>query len=101
MENIGDTKFAKLEADNEELVEERNIPGTLFSMQIIRLKSGQCLFRCKPLAGSNLIDLIGQPRTGKDTKISFTADDRILVSSANRILIFDDKGYYLGRNNYP
>ena len=49
-----------------ELLEERNLPGTLFSIQIWKHTDG-CQFMCKPLVDCKLIDLIGQSRFSKKT----------------------------------
>ena len=44
---------------------------------------------------------MGQSRMGKNSEVFFTADEentKILVSAQERILVFDDKGYYLGKS---
>ena len=67
--------------EEEKLVEERNIPGTLFSLQVWRIKvkgddglGSKYVLRCKPLQASTVIDLIGQSRCTNDTKLFFTTE---------------------------
>ena len=44
---------------DQHLVEERNLPGTLLSLQLWSLQNGDSVFRFKPLSGSNKIELMG------------------------------------------
>ena len=52
------------------------------------------MFRCKPLDGVGLIDILGQTRTTEETKMYFATDNKILVNTAeDNIQVFDEYGY--------
>ena len=69
------------------------------TLQHLQTDTGSSLFRCKPINGSNLIDLLGQSRTTEKTRLYFAADDRILVHAEDaRILLFDSEGYFIAAN---
>ena len=90
--------FWKMEADSQEdqLVHERNMPGTLQSIQLWNLQNGSSVIRIKPMAGCNLLDLIGQSRATEKTMMYFATDRKIIVNSEdNRFLLFDDEGCFL------
>ena len=76
------TKFAwKDEADSpdDQLIEESNLPGTLLSLQLWTLQDGSSVFRIKPLAGCNILDLIGQSRVNEKTMMYFASERKIIV----------------------
>ena len=60
--------------EKDTLIEARNLPGTLLCMEIWRLESGICQFRCKPIPGINVVDLIGQSRADDKTRMYFAVD---------------------------
>ena len=41
------------------LIEERNLQGTLYSLQLWGIAGGSSMFRCRPLDGVGLIDILG------------------------------------------
>ena len=90
------TKFAWKadEFEGQQLATERNLPGTLYALQLWRRSDGPSVFRCKPLAGSNLVDLLGQTRTTERTQMYFATDTQVLVrTEGDKLLVFDDEGY--------
>ena len=73
---------------------ERNLPGTLYALQLWRQSDGPSIFRCKPLPGSNLVDLLGQTRTTERTQMYFATDTKVLVRrEGDRLLVFNEEGY--------
>ena len=69
------------------LREERNLHGTLFSLQKWRdVQTGAEVLRCKPLAGTNCIDLFGQYRLSAKIRAYLTGQHKILTE------IKDDEG---------
>ena len=81
-------------ADTKNYIDERNLPGSLFSLQLRQLKDGSTVFCCKPLSGVRVMDLIGQARVSAKTHIFLTEDNKILVNlDEKRVLMFDDEGY--------
>ena len=86
-------KFDHERVATETLIEERNLPGTLYSLQLWQLKDKSYKFHCKPLAGVNFVDLLGQTKT-KGTDMYFATDDDVLVNTPDGyIWIFDKNGY--------
>ena len=84
------------------LREERNLHGTLFSLQKWRDKhTGAEILRCKPLAGTNCIDLYGQYRLSAKIRAYLTGHDNILTEikdddgglKYSKLVLFDDEGY--------
>ena len=74
----------------ERLIDERNVQGTLYSMQLYLLKDGSSQFFCKPLCGTKLIDILGQSRTNQKTVMYFANDNKIIIDMAKRKLLFFD-----------
>jgi hypothetical protein len=55
-------------------------------------------FRVKPLPGTNIIDILGQQRTNRESRMHFASEDQIMVNVKNeRILTFDQKGYIINK----
>ena len=75
-------KFEHDKRDGCQLIEERNLPGTLYSLQLWRLKDHSYKFRCKPLAGINFIDLLGQTKTNY-MRMYFATDKEVLVNTSD------------------
>ena len=86
--------------DYGQLIEERNISGTFYSLQLWRLEDNSYKFRCKPLEGINFIDLLGQTKTNKKTHMYFATDNMVLVNTSDQyIRVFDRFGYIIQPEN--
>lgn len=80
----------------EALIDERNLFGTLFCLQLWRMKDGSFRFFCNPLAGSNYTDLLGQSRTTDKTMMYLASEDKVFVNvEENKMLVFDLEGYII------
>lgn len=54
------------------------------------------------MACSNLVDLLGQARTSEKTLVYFATDDTFIVHAEdNRILVFDQEGYFVSNDKLP
>ena len=71
------------------LFSQKNITNTLYQLQLYR-KGDSYLFRCKPLPGSKIIDLVGQIRTSYNMQMYFITDDKVMVNFVNYRPIFMD-----------
>ena len=84
MLSIGDfsfstsTKFFWKDRVAGELVDERNMPDAQLSVQIRNLSDGSQLFCLKPLASSNIVDILGQSRTD-DKTIAYLASKNLIL----------------------
>lgn len=83
MLSIGDfsfsttTKFFWKDNAKGELVDERNMPDAQLSVQIRNLSDGSLLFCLKPLANTNVVDVLGQSRTDEKT-IAYLATENLI-----------------------
>ena len=76
------------------LLEDKNLPGTLKSIQHSILKDGSTILCCKPLPGTNWIDLMGQYEETDKMQAFIASDNRFLVQrSEGLISVFDKDGY--------
>ena len=63
------------------------------------MKDGSFRFYCKPLAGSNYTDLLGQSRTTDKTMMYLASEDKVFVNvEENKMLVFDLEGYIIHEN---
>ena len=79
------------------------MPGTLCSLQHWRLNDGSTLLSCKPLTGTNCLDLMGQYRQASardysskpaEMKAYIASKKRILVHTKEKLLLaYDENGY--------
>ena len=82
------------------LIDQRNLFGTLYSLQLWCLEDNSYIFRCKPLNGIDHVDLLGQARMKQNIQIYFATDTTVLVNSPNDDLrVFDKNGYILDTLN--
>lgn len=100
MLSIGDfsfstkSKFFWKDAVAGELVDERNMPDAMLSVQIRILPDGSHLFCLKPLASMNMVDILGQARTNDQTIAYLANKKHVLVQTDDyRVVVFDKDGY--------
>ena len=80
--------------DGRQLRSDRNLSGTLCSLQLWHLDDGTNVVSLKPLAGSCFVDLLGQNRPTQKMLVYLVSESRVLVQTSDkRMLVFDKEGY--------